>query len=1503
MKSYSDFPTTRTEISYKSKNNVSDTFDKKTINTNENNLSPSNKSMLNVPANTITVSMMKMLSQVEKDLLRDELNREKESEFRQIIKYKDEEMKILKKTLLEEKMYEVHNLNDEIRILREEIKHSRVRDLEMEIENLKTNNEKCNELIKKNITLINKKDEIINKMKLDHERELNKILREARREHSKSISELQQIKKSLNESNCTKDAKNDASVIKDINCASCEKLQKVEHQKLTLNSIKAEEEFKHLVIRNVELESLVQTLEEQIEQFRCNWNDALKKVLLEKSQEESKVVANIKKTFAIQRARDLADHARVIMLKDKENKLYQSIIEDKDKQHKVFLENDEALQFAEKERLRLEKQLLQSSLNEEQLQLDVHRLTETNSSIAYELENLQKIHSECLLKKNELDQISNELIKTKELLHNEEENVIKLETILLNMKNLELKKENKESQCDFLVSYGAICNVKENNIKYQSKEVYTQYELPSSISSLENYSDIKKTSVNSSQKHNFDTSIESINDFNVFVSSFTYDPSVYSRNEDFEMELPLNKGDKVYVYGDMNEDGFYLGELKSGERGLVPSNFIEKFDDDFSSMQTNQKKSPSQNKIVDNEPLSEEYLMKSFHSPAVTNEFEDDLKSFHSPAVTMEIKDKFSNSAPIKVHIKRHLDKCMIVAWSPPLDIKDMTIIKGYTIYVNGVFNQTVLGALRTKALISDVDSKFCSVSVSTLMIDGEISDPLLATVSFGNEDVSKEKPCKHTSDTQASFIDTLSENQNNVTNNDFIKELASKSFILTDDKDVFFKNTTFSGVVSENNNSIIKEDKFINRNEHSNCTTLNSDSILDENIIENEECLVIPCNELSTIEEENEERLVISCNELSTIEEENESSVRSTDSFSFDDKLLEVSFVKNIEKSIFAEKNKLTKNDFPQFPECKGYDEIKTFLDENKQTFLDENKQTFLDENHNSFSLDSVIYSDEKNEMLKDLMDDYPELPLDNFDKLQNVTSTKQSSQVHLNELIGEKVLNELIGEKVLNELIGEKVVDNNSLLLSPTFTFDKKNNLSSKRPSEKRPHSARRSLDFNDEDINEYYSKSTLEEKNNKIDKIENNFWESPSASPSDTLPVTMPPPVTMIDSSGSPSLLIKPPPVTMYSFGMIDSSGSPSLSKEPNQKDVIEQDEYSLTSLPYKAASVKTNQSHQFINNYKAASVKTNQSQQSINNLDDKKLNNDTESIILNNFTESINLNKLTPKKNVFEEEVRVFVALYNYDPITMSPNIDFASEELGFEEGDLIQIYGSMDEDGFYLGELKNVKGLVPSNMVKEVSNGTSKNNLKNINQEKKNVNQETKNINQEKKNVNQETKNINQEKKNVKEHTKIDAKDNLFASKSVTDLSQGFVVKSKSATDLSQGYFVNSLSASMPTQLNNLNQKIMITIYSYDPNMSSPNVDSEVELSFQANEVAYVFGEMDEDGFYNGSINGRYGLIPSNFVREATENELSKLNVDSPKIKKKNSIFKKSKKIFSRLKRK
>ena len=39
---------------------------------------------------------------------------------------------------------------------------------------------------------------------------------------------------------------------------------------------------------------------------------------------------------------------------------------------------------------------------------------------------------------------------------------------------------------------------------------------------------------------------------------------------------------------------------------------------------------------------------------------------------------------------------------------------------------------------------------------------------------------------------------------------------------------------------------------------------------------------------------------------------------------------------------------------------------------------------------------------------------------------------------------------------------------------------------------------------------------------------------------------------------------------------------------------------------------------------------------------------------------------------EERVRVFLALYDYDPATMSPNPDAEDEELTFNEGDLIKV---------------------------------------------------------------------------------------------------------------------------------------------------------------------------------------------------------------------------------------
>lgn len=42
----------------------------------------------------------------------------------------------------------------------------------------------------------------------------------------------------------------------------------------------------------------------------------------------------------------------------------------------------------------------------------------------------------------------------------------------------------------------------------------------------------------------------------------------------------------------------------------------------------------------------------------------------------------------------------------------------------------------------------------------------------------------------------------------------------------------------------------------------------------------------------------------------------------------------------------------------------------------------------------------------------------------------------------------------------------------------------------------------------------------------------------------------------------------------------------------------------------------------------------------------------------------------------------------------------------------------------------------------------------------------------------------------------------------------------------------------------------------------------MELSFQTGQIILVYGDMDEDGFYMGELDGIRGLVPSNFLTDA-----------------------------------
>ncbi|XP_074868607.1 RIMS-binding protein 2 isoform X2 [Carettochelys insculpta] len=191
-------------------------------------------------------------------------------------------------------------------------------------------------------------------------------------------------------------------------------------------------------------------------------------------------------------------------------------------------------------------------------------------------------------------------------------------------------------------------------------------------------------------------------------------------------------------------------------------------------------------------------------------------------------------------------------------------------------------------------------------------------------------------------------------------------------------------------------------------------------------------------------------------------------------------------------------------------------------------------------------------------------------------------------------------------------------------------------------------------------------------------------------------------------------------------------------------------------------------------------------------------------------------------------RIFVALFDYDPLTMSPNPDAAEEELPFKEGQIIKVYGDKDADGFYRGETCARLGLIPCNMVSEIQADDEEMMDQLLKQGFLPLNTPVEKI-------------VNCDR--FKESTR-----------SVHRRSR----KSKRERNRRSGrqYSVST--------------RRMVALYDYDPRESSPNVDVEAELTFCTGDIITVFGEIDEDGFYYGELNGQKGLVPSNFLEEVPD---------------------------------
>ncbi|XP_029303591.1 peripheral-type benzodiazepine receptor-associated protein 1 isoform X2 [Cottoperca gobio] len=223
--------------------------------------------------------------------------------------------------------------------------------------------------------------------------------------------------------------------------------------------------------------------------------------------------------------------------------------------------------------------------------------------------------------------------------------------------------------------------------------------------------------------------------------------------------------------------------------------------------------------------------------------------------------------------------------------------------------------------------------------------------------------------------------------------------------------------------------------------------------------------------------------------------------------------------------------------------------------------------------------------------------------------------------------------------------------------------------------------------------------------------------------------------------------------------------------------------------------------------------------------------------------------SPKIKV-DGDIRIFVALFPYDPVSMSPNPDAAEEELPFTEGQIIKVYGDKDADGFYRGESAGHLGYVPCNMVSEIQVEDEETRQQLLQQGFLSTA-------------------ASMEKIGTRTHAQLPRRPvpppKPRRSKKVESAALWEESLDSSSQDPSQ-------TAAAPAAVGNPapGARRMVAIFDYDPRESSPNNDIEAELTFSAGDIIHVFGDMDEDGFFYGDLNGHSGLVPSNFLQAVPE---------------------------------
>ncbi|KAH0630615.1 hypothetical protein JD844_013852 [Phrynosoma platyrhinos] len=217
----------------------------------------------------------------------------------------------------------------------------------------------------------------------------------------------------------------------------------------------------------------------------------------------------------------------------------------------------------------------------------------------------------------------------------------------------------------------------------------------------------------------------------VFLARYSYDP-FDGPNKNPEAELPLTAGEYVYICGEMDEDGFYEGELMDGRRGMVPSNLVEEV---------------SGNDLISFVPLeATDTYYRCCHEMGCScrnasseeksdSPDEDVCANLLSSGLGREMSgDQTAVPYPQNLTLIRQFSKSIIIGWDPPHVLDNCGEVHSYNIYVNADLCCNVKPSSQMKAVIENLDLKSHSYRISVQSVtDKGNSDKKQCTFLVGN--------------------------------------------------------------------------------------------------------------------------------------------------------------------------------------------------------------------------------------------------------------------------------------------------------------------------------------------------------------------------------------------------------------------------------------------------------------------------------------------------------------------------------------------------------------------------------------------------------------------------------------------------------------------------------------------------------------------------------------------------------------------------------------------------